>query len=427
MENAADPDIVRKTLGLPDAGDPWRAEWAASQASFGAEEPEFLSLRFVKEACEFLRTSPEPAAAFARVATEFGRNPALKCWAWHCHYLLFHAAETDRLKPGWWPPAPPGLNETSGMFYACVLLSGLSHTRALHKARGIDEKVTVDTLQDLDLWMREHRARFGVWGLSQHEWLRRHFQGSLYRLGRLQFEFARFHHDFRFYRNRKDRRVAAFAPPDQVFRGDGQFDGANGIPDPSGAWTSAFAVRDHTVWGNPVSVDGRALRDPIELPLSEWELALRINDPSLAVHIPAGSPMTHAECLASFNQARAFFPMHFPERPFGSFNCDSWLLDHQLERCLAATTNIVRFLREFYLLPSPAACDGQTIQRVFGWDVSDPMGAPLETSLQRHIVAHMKDGGRWRNAIGVLLPDDLSRGPQWYRTSSAGAPWAAAI
>jgi len=56
------------------------------------------------------------------------------------------------------------MGEGAQLIYAIVFLSGISFLRKIHQQQGIAEGVTFESLFDLELWIREHRARHGVWG-----------------------------------------------------------------------------------------------------------------------------------------------------------------------------------------------------------------------------------------------------------------------
>ena len=99
--------------------------------------------------------------------------------------------------------------------------------------------------------------------------------------------------------------------------------------------------------------------------------------------------------------------------------CSSWLLDPQFEDWLKPESNIVRFLREWYLAPRPGANDGQTFERIFGGPVDDINTAPRDSSLRRAILDHMKAGGRWRSTASVIFPEDINWGAQVYRNGRA--------
>jgi hypothetical protein len=76
-------------------------------------------------------------------------------------------------------------------FYVHVFLAAHGHVTAYHESRGIPKDVSVATLADLGRNVRVHRKRYGVGGLGVAFWLMRHFRGTIYQLGRLQFERAR--------------------------------------------------------------------------------------------------------------------------------------------------------------------------------------------------------------------------------------------
>ncbi|MGH2531169.1 MAG: acyltransferase domain-containing protein [Thermomicrobiales bacterium] len=92
-------------------------------------------------------------------------------------------------------PAFPALPEAMGIvpryFYVFVFLATLPHVRAYHRAREIPDDVSWLTLADLGRNMAVHRGRYGTGGLHVPFWLMLHFGGTIYDLGRLQFERAK--------------------------------------------------------------------------------------------------------------------------------------------------------------------------------------------------------------------------------------------
>jgi hypothetical protein len=66
---------------------------------------------------------------------------------------------------------------------------------------------------------------------------------------------------------------------------------------------------------------------------------------------PRGGPMTPEAVTASLDEARAFFPRHFPDERYTTFSCGSWLLDPRLLEYLPEDSNIVRFQQRFELEP----------------------------------------------------------------------------
>ncbi|MCP4642857.1 MAG: hypothetical protein GY851_20585 [bacterium] len=412
-ETALAFDAVRDELGLGPETDAWRDSWPESQASYEPARNAFLAPETVEATCEFLAMGSDAAQACHEAAATVRANACLARLAWHCRTLL--TGETAPEATAW--PMLPDHIAVAPMFWAVVVLSAADYTKTLHKTRGIVQAVTVDTLQDLELWLDEYREQSGVWGFDKAGWLKNHVRGNLVRLGRLQFELGVYHLPFRFYRNADDGRVVALVDEGLAIRGDGQFDGADGVDDPD-VWTTTLSDGADRVRGYPVSPKGHVIGAADELPTTEWKLVLAPGDAKLGVHIPRLGPMAHDACFESYRQAAAFFPEHFPEHSIRAYDCRSWLLDAQLADYLDHGSNIVRFQRDYYLLPAPNANAMQTYERVFGWDVTDPMPLPATTSLQRHIQTHIRNGGCWRDACGVILPDDLPHGPAHYRRTA---------
>jgi len=414
----ADFDAAMRALGLGPEAECWREGWAESRASFPPGGPDFLRPDFLREVCDELAISPDVREAIVGSLAIFEDRPALRALAWHCHVSLF-GSPSGRIEelcqarvP--WPTDPRELPDWAGMFYPVVLLSGGRFMQALHRGRGVPPEVTRDTAGDLELWMRHYRRATGRWGVVQARWLANHFLGRLFKLGRLQFRFERFAYDFRAFRRRSDGRVVLLAPGGARFRRDGQFDGATGVRDRDGAWTSAFSADAGVIRGNPISPDGRALSEAVELPAEQWEPILRRGDAILGVHIPAGEPMTHEACGESFRRAAAFFARHFGEYAFRAFNCTSWFLDNQFGRLLPEGSNIRRFQEEVYLYPLPNAEDSQTFERVFGARPKTIESAPRDTMMRRLVVDHILAGGHFHAGGMLLFARDLDWGRRVY-------------
>ncbi|WP_433293546.1 acyltransferase domain-containing protein [Actinoplanes sp. CA-030573] len=121
---------------------------------------------------------------------------------------------------------------------------------------------------------------------------------------------------------------------------------------------------------------------------------------AIDLHIPDAGPLTPESIDASLDEARAFFPRHFPDERYTSFACGSWLLDPQLRDYLPAESNIIRFQRRFELEPyeEPEGLDADVEVRRFVFrTLSTPLDQlPRGTVLQRAVIDHLKAGGHWR-------------------------------
>jgi GNAT domain-containint protein/N-acyltransferase family protein len=72
-------------------------------------------------------------------------------------------------------------------FFVYVYLAALADVRRFHVQRRIPDEVSWATLSDLGRNLRRDRLLLGDGGLRTSGWLTLHFRGSIYQLGRLQF------------------------------------------------------------------------------------------------------------------------------------------------------------------------------------------------------------------------------------------------
>jgi hypothetical protein len=72
-------------------------------------------------------------------------------------------------------------------FFVFVYLAALADVRRFHSKRRIPDETSWATLADLGRNLKRDRALLGDGGLRTSGWLTLHFRGSLYQLGRLQF------------------------------------------------------------------------------------------------------------------------------------------------------------------------------------------------------------------------------------------------
>lgn len=89
------------------------------------------------------------------------------------------------------PDLPESFGPTRRYFWVYVYLAALPHVRAYCLGRDIPENTIRHTLMDLGRKMALHRQRYGAGGFDLQGWLTLHFRGSIFDLGRLQFQRAR--------------------------------------------------------------------------------------------------------------------------------------------------------------------------------------------------------------------------------------------
>ncbi|MEU3728766.1 acyltransferase domain-containing protein [Streptomyces sp. NPDC033538] len=125
-------------------------------------------------------------------------------------------------------------------------------------------------------------------------------------------------------------------------------------------------------------------------------------EPCVNLHIPDyRGPLTPAACDRSLTLARQFFHRHFPEEPYRTATCHSWLLDPQLKRYLAADSNIVRFQERFRVTREDTEpADEEPVRFVFGNSCLPVEDLPRRTSVERAVGDHLRAGGHWYIGCG---------------------------
>jgi hypothetical protein len=398
-------------------------QWDEAAARRPSGLPPFLAPEFVARSCGAAGLPDAMARAVAAAAARIAGDEALSAFAWYCADQLFDIAPPAVDS---WPDLNDALGEDAGLFYVVVLLAGTPKMLAVHRERGISETIARDTTHDLERCMatEDYFQLRGRWGISPRilGWLRGHWLGEVYHLTRLQFAHGVFEGNARAFRSRRDRTVVVLSENGLRYRTDGSLAGKNAAAD---GWTSALHIDDAGVDGFPIHPRGHAVNKSMRLEASEWAPALAPGDPVLHIHIPAGPPpLSHALCGQSIREALAFFPRHFPDRPFKALVCQSWFLDPQFERILPASSNIVRFQQEFYLLPT-AWNDSSALYPVFGHGTQDVRGLARKTAMQKAVAKHIEDGGHFRGGGCVLFPEDFDWGGCHYRNQKffLGRTW----
>ncbi len=330
--------------------------------------------------------------------------------AWLWHYFLFIRQEGGS---GSWPLPNSLPQHLKVMFPAVIVLSGIPQFLEIHECLAIPEAITRNCLTDIGIWADDFRNAHGHWGFSQTGWLQQTLIGRLFRLHRLQFMHTEYSGIYNVYRNRNENHVIALAGDGMRYRLDGKVDGTNGIIDEN-AWTATLESTSEAVKGYVISSDGRAVNELITLKLDEWEQLLGNGMGVLDVHIPAGAKMDYDECVESYRLANEFFPKHFPEQKFTGYICTSWLLDPNLQNILPNEANIVRFQKEFYLIPVLSS-DNQTFERVFGSKPKDLATVPRDTSLRRAVLDYVLAGNYMHQGFGFMPCDEVGREHRYYK------------
>lgn len=225
--------------------------------------------------------------------------------------------------------SPPPLSAISGLgaslVYAIALLARTPFLKKEHGKRNIPLDITRETLSDLPRWMGTYRTEHQQWGLSESRWLTLHFSGALIALGCLQFEMATLEYPYRFLRHIPTNQVAA------IFLEETPCDDEGFPMTNNNTWATSYHETPEYFESNAInSHHGHVNRFPTRFSKSEWKITLDPSEPILAIHIPAGSPLSHEAVDNAFQLAVPFFSKYYPDIPFRGMTCISWMMDPQL-------------------------------------------------------------------------------------------------
>ena len=404
MNNTELSEIIN-SLGIGNAPDSWKQHWPESKQNFDSARMPFLNPDSITAVNDMLRLSEGPFQALIAAAEIIRGNQSLMMLAWHWHYLLFHLPDFDEDVRNW-PLPEAAMGDLAPMFPAVIAMSGVSHMLVFHRKRGVPEEISRAGLADLELWLQDYKSKHGVWGLAELGWLVIQLHGELYQLGRLQFRPAKNGLHIRVFQNPGDRSILIFSTPDIKYRKDGMMDGTNGRFDPD-AWTSYLEIDGRTASGNIITSEGHASQEIVTIHTDEWQEVISPQSRILEVHVPASGKMTHELCLDSYHRAIEFFDEYFPEEKWAAFTIETWLLDSQLPLLLPDDSNIVKFQRDYHIVPDKSG-DSQTFERVFGYKSEDISTLPRDNSLRRAILEYIEQGHEMAGMGGFILRDDMS-------------------
>lgn len=134
----------------------------------------------------------------------------------------------------------------------------------------------------------------------------------------------------------------------------------------------------------------------------DWEKNnIKIGDKILGVHIPDnGGPFNETTCQEAYDLAEDFFAKYFPEHDYKCYDCRSWLLDKTLRNFLSPSSNIIKFMDTFDIVWEKEAYSALTYLFGMGTEVCDLKNITPKTSLQKHVIDHILNGGKLYSGQG---------------------------
>ena len=124
----------------------------------------------------------------------------------------------------------------------------------------------------------------------------------------------------------------------------------------------------------------------------------------ISIHIPSDADFSPPSVRASIKSAKSFFANVYPDLKHAEYRCHSWLLDRQLEKMLAESSNILQFQNLFEIL-NEGEISTDFVEWIFQTKSTNHASLPENTTLQRAIKRHLLSGGVIRTPTGRLKSD----------------------
>lgn len=249
--------------------------------------------------------------------------------------------------------------------------------------------------------------------VSDFPWDMNFYTASIFLLDRFFFIPFKYEDEITFYRNSKTHEVKALMGPLKTFRGDGEYNGVNGIIDDEQSFETLWIEDEHRISAFAVSPMGYVQNKIETIQKEEWLPVLSKGDILLALHIPSGPGYTPERLRNSMELAENFYSTYFPEIAYKGFGSESWLYDPHLSLILSEeTSNIVKVQRQFYIYPIEEG-DSMLRYEVFGSREAEIKSITPVNSLQRRVMLYMNSGKRFNTHSMVVLKGDVEKIPNY--------------
>ena len=364
--------------------------------------PYWMEAEFLDKTHEALECFPSYLEKMKQAQKAVRENADLLCYAKMLEYQFRQEGNLRVACQGLtFPKAPEGADPLG---YDTVAIFPLAaHMEKAYRellGRGIYKEILKTTYCALENSISGSISRSGRFSLLQMylNWLLHYIRGEILRFERFNFELAKgadlFNHVDSFVNDRGEVRYLMKKWTDK----SGQLFGSAGCKDEKNVIKPQVLETEAYVEGNMVDpatwlVEMHTTR----LNKKEWKPFLLPEDTVIKIHIPADGSFDKEACQKTFENARAFYKKHFPEKTFKAFSCRSWLMSRELKQILKPTSNILAFQDQFYGFPVTA--DGAGVF-TFVFNKAAPKledvdfdSLPEETSLQRGVKQLYQNGG----------------------------------
>lgn len=325
--------------------------------------------------------------SFLRYAICIGSHPS--------HWLIKHGPKLNN----------PNLSDAT--LEVMLILSLIPLSLRDHQARGIAASFATFNLNHLRNYIRNYYNKHQRWGIEPFGWTTYLASLGLLPIGSLQFMHHIFTDPYHVFQNQTTKEFLVLCNPGLSINRFGQFSGVNGVDDIQ--FKTTWEETDITIMAHPVHPKGIIMNKVIQLDKNSWKLCLKSGSPVIDFHIPTGAKYDLPSMKQTFEDAIAFFHRHYPEHPYLSFWCVSWLYSPQLPWLITKpASKILAIQEQGYLCP---ATPGEKSLFTFVFHTESPDLATIQpkTSLDQDVITFLKKGGKINAGLFLYFFDDITR------------------
>lgn len=290
-------------------------------------------------------------------------------------------------------------------FLLTLAVSGIPDAEENFRRKHLPLEKLYESFDEFHSWTDNCERNYGLTGLefdNGFAWIMlRLFTGDVLRFGRLEYNRCRSFCDVLAFRHKRSGELRVLLNGSYAVNEDGRV----AAPGENIAFRT-----DHPFgifgpyYGYPVSEDGRIHRELAVADPAEWECVLRPWDPVLYMHIPELGPLTPEQVRKSYADVRKFYSRADSDYHPKAIICGSWLFDPVLQELLPDDSNLCRFQKSGFILPSHGK-KSDAVRRVFGVQAAKNGISSVEwkTGLQKALGKYIMDGGFCRGGRFLLL------------------------
>ncbi len=326
-------------------------------------------------------------------------------------FVIYQDFYTKYIQSGLWltvweplaidPFVEESFGKHASLFYLHAALEKLPFAEKKYQELGIDDHIFVDTLRDIGNHIQLGFDLVGHYCIRSYNWISRHLEAEMFRVGRLQYQPRPFSGDVKGFYNASKDTFLLLCSAGMELCANGDMQGVCEKEATTDGFVTDYQETEDFFIGHPITPYGKALREPVKLCAKSWQKVLEQGDYLCDIHITKEPGFGMEAIIESYQQAQVFFRKHFPQFPIKGMLCHTWLFTPQLQEMLPDTSNIVKFQRQFYLYPTKGSVK-------FLWnfvfsEIMEQKDAKPDTQLRAKVLKYIEEDKEIFDMRGLFL------------------------